>query len=73
VLDAPDRYAELRKWLAEQWRRGETDWSPEAAAIFAELELDPAVNGRNEWRSPLESPRFRALLDESEAALPAAA
>ena len=73
VLDAPDRFAELRSWLAEQWRAGERAWSPEAAEVFAELELDPGLNGQNGWRSPLESERFRALLSEPEPALPAAA
>jgi single-stranded-DNA-specific exonuclease len=73
VLDAPERYAELRAWLALEWRAGEAAWTASAADVFAELELEPAANGRNGWRSPLESARFRALLEEPEIALPAAA
>ena len=39
VFDADERFAELRDWLAGQWRAGEAAWTPEARAIFAELEL----------------------------------
>jgi len=73
VLDAPERYAELRAWLSEEWRAGEAAWADGAADVFAELELEPGANGANAWRSPLESARFRALLEEPEIALPAAA
>jgi single-stranded-DNA-specific exonuclease len=59
VFDADERIAELRDWLGAQWRAGETAWTPEARAVFAELEL---VEG-GPWRSLLESPTFRALLD----------
>jgi len=48
----------LRDWLAGQWRAGEASWTPEARAIFAELEL-----GDGAKRSLLESATFRALLD----------
>jgi single-stranded-DNA-specific exonuclease len=59
IFDAVDGYDELREWLAEQWRAGESAWTPEARAIFGELELTDGVR-----RSLLESPTFRALLDE---------
>lgn len=59
VFDAHERYEELRARLAEEWRRPEAARSPEARAVFAELELS-AGGGR---RSLLESGTFRALLD----------
>ena len=59
VFDANDRYDDLREWLAEEWRAGEASWTPEARAIFAELELTEA----GIRRSLLESPSFRALLE----------
>jgi len=59
VFDAPDRYEELREWLVELWRAGETTWTPEARSIFGELALTDG--GRREL---LESPTFRALLDD---------
>jgi single-stranded-DNA-specific exonuclease len=58
VFDAPDRYGDLREWLAAEWRAGEAAWTPEARAIFAELELADGAR-----RSLLESPSFRALLE----------
>ena len=60
VFDTPERYEELRSWLAREYRKqasGERDHV--ASEIFAELELDEG--GR---RSLLESDRFRALLAE---------
>ena len=39
VFDAVDGFDELREWLAAQWQAGEAAWTPEARAIFAELEL----------------------------------
>ena len=39
IFDTDERYEELRAWFAEQWRRGEAAWTPEARAVFAELEL----------------------------------
>ncbi|HZQ15246.1 MAG TPA: single-stranded-DNA-specific exonuclease RecJ [Gaiellaceae bacterium] len=57
VFDANERVGELRDWLAAQWRAGEAAWTPEARAIFAELELAEGVR-----RSLLESPTFRELL-----------
>jgi single-stranded-DNA-specific exonuclease len=59
VFDAPERYAELRRWLADQWRAGDEAWEPEAREIFVELELAGGVK-----RSLLESELFRALLAE---------
>jgi len=67
VFDAVDGFDELREWLAGQWRAGETAWTPEARAIFAELELADGAR-----RSLLESPSFRLLL-ERKPALAAAA
>lgn len=60
IFDASRRYDELRDWLAAQWRAGEAAWTPEARAIFAELELADGAK-----RSLLESETFRALLDEA--------
>jgi single-stranded-DNA-specific exonuclease len=67
VFDAVDGFAELREWLAGQWKAGETAWTPEARAIFAELELAAGAK-----RSLLESRAFRELL-EAKPALAAAA
>jgi single-stranded-DNA-specific exonuclease len=64
IFDSPERYEDLREWLAEQWREGEAAWTPEACAIFAELELEDGVQ-----RSLLESEAFRRLL-ESGAPVP---
>ena len=60
IFDASRRYDELRDWLAGQWRAGEAAWTPEARAVFAELELAGGAK-----RSLLESATFRALLDEA--------
>ncbi len=70
VFDAPDRYDELRDWLAGLWREGETAWTPEARSIFGELGLGEGVR-----RELLESETFRLLLAHAELAdaLPAAA
>jgi single-stranded-DNA-specific exonuclease len=57
IFEAPDGFDELREWLAGEWRAGEAARSPEARAIFAELELESGAR-----RSLLESPTFRALL-----------
>jgi single-stranded-DNA-specific exonuclease len=61
IFAAHERYAELRAWLAREWRRGEGGWSPEARAVFEELELVPG-----ERRSLLESEAFRRLLAARE-------
>jgi single-stranded-DNA-specific exonuclease len=60
VFDTPERYLALRERFADEWRSGRL--SPEAEAILTELGLD---NGGG-WRSLLESPTFRALLDEPQ-------
>jgi single-stranded-DNA-specific exonuclease len=71
VFDASERFEELRRWLADEWRLAEAARTPEARAVFAELELDgPAAGPR---RSLLESPTFRLLLDAPPARLAAAA
>jgi single-stranded-DNA-specific exonuclease len=61
VFDASERYEELRGWLRTEWERGEPAWSPDARAIFEELELVGADSRR---RNLLESEAFRRLLDE---------
>jgi single-stranded-DNA-specific exonuclease len=61
IFEAPDRYEELRGWLAGQWRLAEAERSPEASRVFAELELN---GDRSVKRQLLESERFRALLAE---------
>ena len=60
VFDADPRYRELRDWLARLWRDGADAWPPEAAAIFAELELDDEPQSRGHL---LESATFRRLLE----------
>jgi single-stranded-DNA-specific exonuclease len=62
VFDAVDGFDELRDWLAAQWQAGEASWTPEARAIFTELELADGMR-----RSLLESPTFRALLEHKPA------
>ena len=37
VFDTAAAYEELRLWLAELWRAGETAWTPEARRVFDEL------------------------------------
>src|SRR6266566_4393742 len=61
VFDGEPRYRELREWLAGLWREGAAAWPPEAAAIFAELEVE---NGHVSRRHLLESPTFCRLLAE---------
>jgi single-stranded-DNA-specific exonuclease len=68
VFDAADRYAELREWLAAEWRAGAEARSPDAVRIFAELELADGAK-----RSLLESPSFRKLLEATPVPLAAAA
>ena len=57
LFDAPDGYEELRGRLVELWKAGEDAWTPDARAIFAELEL-----GEGARRQLYESDAFRALL-----------
>jgi single-stranded-DNA-specific exonuclease len=59
VFDADPHYRELREWLRRLWHEGHDAWPPEAATIFAELELGQGEVGR---RHLLESPTFRGLL-----------
>jgi single-stranded-DNA-specific exonuclease len=61
IFDTPDRYEELRAWLAEQWRTRPAARSPEATAIFAELGLADGAHGR---RHLVESATFLAVLRE---------
>ena len=68
IFDSPESYEDLRAWLAAQWREGEAAWTPEASAIFAELELADGAH-----RSLLESDAFRRLLEAGPPALAAAA
>jgi single-stranded-DNA-specific exonuclease len=67
LLDAPDRYEELREWLKQEWGREPAARSPEAALIFREL----AVEAGGPKRQLLESDAFCALLERE--ALPQAA
>jgi single-stranded-DNA-specific exonuclease len=60
VFAAESRYEELRDWLANLWRAGASAWTPEAAAIFAELDLERG----GAQRQLLESATFRRLLAE---------
>jgi single-stranded-DNA-specific exonuclease len=68
LFDAPHGYEELRAHLARLWRAGEDAWTPDAHAVFAELEL--AAGAR---RQLYESEAFRALLAGAAEALPQAA
>ena len=61
VFDGEPRYRDLRDWLVELWRSGKGSWPAEAAAIFAELELE---NDEGSRRHLLESPTFRRLLEQ---------
>ena len=67
IFDTPDHYVDLRERFAAEWRFGRL--SPEAEAVFAELGLEEGSG----WRSLLESPTFRALLDEQPPPLAQAA
>jgi single-stranded-DNA-specific exonuclease len=58
IFDAAGGYEPLRDWLKTQWKLDAAARSPEAVAVFAELELEHG------WRSLFESERFRALLAE---------
>jgi hypothetical protein len=70
LFDAPEAYDGLRNWLGELWRAGDSEWTPEARQIFAELRL--AEGSRRELH---ESATFRELLAEAsgESALQEAA
>jgi single-stranded-DNA-specific exonuclease len=64
ILAADARFRELREWLVALWRAGESTWTPEARAVFAELALADAPGRRH----LLESETFRALLAQPELA-----
>jgi hypothetical protein len=57
VFAAAEGFAELRDWLVAEYRKPAAARDGEAAAIFAELELELGE------RHLLESERFRAHLD----------
>ena len=59
IFGADERYEELREWLVGEYRKPAEVRSGDAAAVFAELEVEEAGLGR---RHLLESERFRALL-----------
>jgi single-stranded-DNA-specific exonuclease len=59
VFEADPHFDELRAWLVDEFRKPPDARDGEAAAIFAELEVDETGLGR---RHLLESLRFRALL-----------
>ena len=70
VFDTNDRYHDLRRRLAGEFRDPER-WSEQARTVFAELGLD---GERPSWRSLLESATFRALLEaQPEEVMPKAA
>jgi single-stranded-DNA-specific exonuclease len=69
VFDADPRYRELRDWLAQLWREGKSAWTPEAAAVFAELRLE---NREATRRHLLESAAFRRLLEAPQSLAEAA-
>ncbi|MBD0338791.1 MAG: single-stranded-DNA-specific exonuclease RecJ [Thermoleophilia bacterium] len=58
IFDADDRFDELYAWLRAEWAAERR--SPEAQAVFAELEAEAGGPKRH----PLESETFRALLAE---------
>jgi hypothetical protein len=58
IFDADDGFEELYAWLRDQWTSERR--TPEAEAIFSELELESGGSRRH----PLESQRFRELLAE---------
>jgi single-stranded-DNA-specific exonuclease len=61
IFETPAGYEELRARLAREWRLDPTARSAEARAVFAELGLDDAPEGR---RHLVESETFCALLHE---------
>jgi single-stranded-DNA-specific exonuclease len=61
VVETDDRYGALRERFLAEWEGGETVWSREGRAIFAELGV-----GDGPTRSLLESETFRALLELEE-------
>jgi single-stranded-DNA-specific exonuclease len=59
IFTADERYDELREWLVAEYRKPAQARGADAAAVFAELEVEEAGLG---IRHLLESERFRALL-----------
>jgi single-stranded-DNA-specific exonuclease len=59
IFETPEGYEDLRRALAAEWKAGPDRWSPQARAIFGELELLEQPNG---WRPLVESPTFQAAL-----------
>ncbi|HEV7133806.1 MAG TPA: single-stranded-DNA-specific exonuclease RecJ [Gaiellaceae bacterium] len=59
IFTADERYDQLREWLVAEYRKPAQARSADAAAVFAELEVEEAGLG---IRHLLESERFRALL-----------
>jgi hypothetical protein len=59
IYAASARFDELRSWLVAEYRKPAAARSPDAVAVFAELQLEQTGLGK---RHLLESPRFRALL-----------
>ena len=68
LFDAPDGYENLREHLAGLWKGERADWTGEARAIFAELELEAGAR-----RQLYESEAFRSLLAGAALELPRAA
>jgi single-stranded-DNA-specific exonuclease len=59
IFTSDERYDELREWLVAEYRKPAQARGADAAAVFAELEVEEAGLG---IRHLLESERFRALL-----------
>ena len=62
MVETPERYDELRAWLAAEWRKTPADRDEAAAAVFAELGLDGEAAALPRWRPLVESETFVALL-----------
>jgi hypothetical protein len=58
VFDADDRFDEVYEWLRAQWQAQPRD--AQAQVIFDELEVEEGGPKRH----PLESEKFRALLEQ---------
>ena len=65
IFDTPERFVELRAWLAAEWRKPAWERDARAADVFAELDLGEAGA---RWRPLVESEAFMALLEETLAA-----
>jgi single-stranded-DNA-specific exonuclease len=65
IFDTPERFVELRTWLAAEWRKPSGERDPRAAEVFSELGLgEPGAR----WRPLVESEAFLVLLQETLAA-----